>query len=165
MPNPDKTIDAVIDALADAIEWILPGTVVVRGNQNRVPMPQGNFIALTELFHEDIETPAYKFDGTQNEVEIKQPLRATIQCDVYGAGACNIASALLAVMNSIVCNDHVPPEMDILYAGELKQATMVDASDQFLERWNFTVVMQYNIGVTLPQEHGDVLITTVHKVE
>ena len=164
MPNPDKTIDVVIDALADAIEWILPGTVIVRGNQNRAPMPQGNFIALTELFHEDIETPAYKFDGARNEVEIKQPYRTTIQCDVYGADACNIASALLAAMNSVVFNDHMPPEMDVLYAGELKQATMVDASDQFLTRWIFSVGVQYNIGVTLSQEHGDVLIATMRAI-
>lgn len=164
MPNPDKSIDAVIEAVAGAIEWVLPGTVVVRGNQNRVPMPQGNFIALTELFHEDIETPVYSFDGVRNEVEIKQPYRVTIQCDVYGAGACNTASALLAAMNSIVCNDHMPPEMDILYCGELKQATMVDASDQFLERWNFVIVAQYNPAVTLPQEHADVAVTTLRQV-
>ena len=164
MPNPDKTIDAVIDAVAGAIEWVLPGTVVVRGNQNRVPMPQGNFIALTEMFHEDVETPAYKFHGAQNTVEITQPYRVTIQCDVYGSGACNTASALLAAMNSIVCNDHMPPEMDILYAGDLKQATMVDASDQFLERWNFVIVAQYNPVVTLPQEHADVLVTTLRPV-
>lgn len=156
-------IDYVIDAVADGI-GLVSQIPVIRGNQNRTPMPDEPFICLTEMFHEDLETPHYKFDGVQNTVELRQPYRVTIQADVYGAGACNIAAALVTAMNSVVFNDHMPADVQILFCGDLKQATMVDAQDQFLERWNCLIQAQHNPTVELAQEHADVAVVTIREV-
>ena len=65
MPNftPDKTVDNVIDALADYIN-LFTTVPVLRANVNRNPTPKTDFIVLTEILTKPLSKPVENYTNT-----------------------------------------------------------------------------------------------------
>lgn len=163
MAQPSIVLDQCIEALASALEAVNSGVEIIRGNQNRVPLPKGDFLLLTELSSEPVETPHYSWKYPEDLMNITQPYKVAVQCDVYGHNALDRASALVAVLTSVVGSYPFPQNIQLLHTEDLRQATFVDESDQFLERWIFTVHLQYNPSVEFGMEYAEVLSSTNHR--
>lgn len=160
MTQPSIAIDQCIEALASALESVNSGVEIIRGNQNRVPLPKGDFLLLTELSSEPVETPHYAWKYPEDLMDITQPYRVAVQCDVYGHNSLDRASVLVAVLTSVVGSYLFPQNIQLLHTEDLRQATFVDEADQFLERWIFTVYMQYNPSVEFGMEYAKALSAT-----
>jgi hypothetical protein len=138
---------------------------VIRGQTNRVPMPKGDFIALTPLLTVQLETPVSTYHdiqylGTQN---IQRSTRFDIQIDSYGASACDRANTISILLRTeYACDQFKASGFDIqpLYGEDPKQIPLITGEEQYLERWTFTAVLQCNPVVSIPQDFADKLIIT-----
>ena len=160
MVQPSIILDECIEALASALETVANGSEIIRGNQNRTPLPRGDFVVLTELSCEPVETPHYGWLYPQDLMNLTQPYQLTVQCDVYGHNALERVSAIVATLNSIVGSYLFPDHIKLLYADDMRQAAMVDETDQFLERWVCTAYLQYNPKFELGMEYAEHLSLT-----
>ena len=160
MIQPSIILDECIEALASALEPVVSDSEIIRGNQNRTPLPKGEFVVLTELSCEPIETPHYGWLYPQDSMNLTQPYQLAVQCDVYGHNALERTSAIVATLNSIIGSYLFPDHIKLLYVDDMRQATMVDESDQFLERWICTAHMQYNPRFELGMEYSESMSST-----
>ena len=60
---PSIAIDSVFDALGAFIQPFVGAAQVIRAQVNRVAMPVGSFVELTEIASSDLEVPRSTYDG------------------------------------------------------------------------------------------------------
>ena len=75
------TVDNVIDALADFLQPFCAGAEIVRAQANRVPMPSGPGVVLTEMLQVDLSVPATEYQPDAGTATIEGPTRVDIQID------------------------------------------------------------------------------------
>lgn len=166
----DITVDQIIDVLADYVEPIAGSCQ--QAQANGVPMPKAEFCILTPLrftrlsttreIGQDTGQPATSAMGY---TEVRQ---ADIQVDIYGPGAGDRAVALETTFSSSYAyskikaiNEKVAP----LYSTAAIQAPMIDAEQQWQERWTITVSLQVHIVVSFPQDYFDSADITLEPVD
>jgi hypothetical protein len=135
---------------------------VVRALNNRVPMPKGDFIALSPPSIMPLSTNVTAFNGTSNV--IKRSSQFLVQVDCYGAGACDRATAIsMLLRDQYGCEQFAASGFDIqpLYASDAHQIPLVDGEAQYEERWTFEAVMQFNPALTIAQQSAITLSTDV----
>lgn len=166
----DLTLNEIIDVLADYTEPIA-GTCQ-QAQANGVPMPKGPFCILTPLrftrlsttrnLHQDTGSPA---TSTMGYTEVRQ---ADIQVDIYGQGAGDRAIALETTFSSSYAYNRIKAinaKVAPLYSTAAIQAPMVDAEQQWQERWTLTVSLQVHIVVSFPQDYFDSAEFTLEPVD
>lgn len=79
-----ETIDDAIDALAEAIQPFCLECEIIRTQENRVPMPLGQFVAINEVLTVDLAIPVKKNNPDGISAEITQSKRSELQIDFYG---------------------------------------------------------------------------------
>jgi hypothetical protein len=131
-----------------------PDVPVIQGIDNRVPMPENPFVAMTAIGSYRIETNQDTYvDGFFASPQVAgttQSLQATklaFQLDFYGP-----QSNAWATMVGTLFRDDVACEIfqiaQPLYADDPRMMPMITAEDQFLERWTVNAYVQYNPVVT-----------------
>lgn len=166
----DITVDQIIDVLADYVEPIA-GTCQ-QAQANGVPMPKGEFCILTPLrftrlgstkeINQDTGLPATSAIGY---TETRQ---ADIQIDIYGAAAGDRAIALETTFASSYAYDKIKAidqRVAPLYSTAAIQAPMIDAEQQWQERYTMTVSLQVHITVSFPMGYFDKAQITIEPVD
>jgi hypothetical protein len=90
--------------------------------------------------------------GTQT---LLQPTQLTVQLDVYGPNSADNAQIITTLFRDGYAVDQFAAsgfDVTPLYAGEAKQAPFINAEAAFEDRWTFSVVLQMNPAVTVPQQ-------------
>lgn len=151
------TVDNVIDALANFMQPFCPGSEIVRAQVNRVPMPTGPCVVLTELLQVDLETPVVDYVPTQDLANIKGPARVDIQVDFYGPSAGDQCKAVKGVFRTEYAAGQFSDGIKPLYCSDGVQSPLVTGEQQWESRWTLTASMQYNPTVTVPQDFADTL--------
>ena len=134
---------------------------VIKSQQNRVPMPTGNFCTMTPLFLTGLSTSrsSYTDPGTNPGTESNE--RSTewrVQLDFYGASAADSAATVAALIRtSYACDQLAATGMQPLYASEPKQTTLITAEQQFESRWTVDFIAQFNPVVQTPMDFADQL--------
>ncbi len=134
------------------------GCPVVRTQVNRVPMPLGDFIALTPISAAPLETNTDTY--TASTKTVLRPTEYTIQIDCYGAAASDRALTIASLLRDSYAVDQFALQgFDVspLYAGDAKQMPLIDGEEQYEERWTFNAVLQVNGLITLPEQTADTL--------
>lgn len=134
------------------------GCPVVRAQNNRVPMPVGDFIALTPRSAVPLETNTDSYTATTKTV--MRPTQYTIQIDCYGQLASDRAQTIASLLRDSYAVDQFAAQgFDIapLYAGDAQQMPLIDGEEQYEERWTFDAVLQFNPVITLPEDTADTL--------
>ena len=134
---------------------------VVRAQQNRVPMPVGAFVALTQLSAIPLETNTDTWTATTKSVE--RPTQFTIQIDCYGPLSSDRAQTIATMLRDSYAVDQFALagfDMAPLYAGDAHQMPLIDGEEQYEERWTFEAVLQLNPVITLTAETADTLAIT-----
>ena len=151
MPNftPDKTVDNVIDALADYIN-LFATVPVLRANVNRNPTPKTDFIVLTEILTKPISKPVENYTNTGETMIQKQQI--DVQVDFYGWAVSDIALAFMGSIRTIWGSYNHASWLALLYCSDIIKSPIINAEEQYEQRWTVTVSMQYNVTMTLPQE-------------
>lgn len=136
---------------------------VIRSQQNRVAMPTGDFVVMTPLFTTGLSTDLTAYQPGSSNPGVESHSRATqwnVQLDCYGPSASDNANLIATMIRTdYACQQFLASGIDIqpLYAGEPKQSTMINAEQQFENRWTVDFVAQYNPVVKMPQDFANTL--------
>lgn len=158
------TIDITQTQLLTALRTFLLGIYageVIQSQNNRVPMPNGNFCTMTPLFLTGLSTSrsTYTDPGTSLGTESNQ--RSTewrVQLDFYGESAADSATMVAALIRtSYACDQLADSGMQPLYAGEPKQTTLTNAEQQYESRWTVDFIAQFNPTVQTTMDFADQL--------
>lgn len=156
------------EVLAALIAWlraILPPSVeVVRGQENRVPVPNAReFVVVTPIgrTRQGTNTIGYRDDPGAGFRDSMQPTVVDFQIDIFGAGS----AGYVQIVSTLARDDHVfrtfkergvPARM--LYAGEPRQLPWTDEGKQYEDRWQLDVSIQANIVVQVSQQFADRIV-------
>lgn len=156
----------VLTALRGFLLAVLPGIEVVLAQINRVPEPQGdNFVTMTPILLERLETNTDEFDPLASTMTITQPIRVTVQLDIHGpAGADNAQTVTTLFRDAYgvaLFGSNVVP----LYTSAPHQLPFENENQQVEDRWVVDVVMQANQALTVSQDSADQLDVTLIGVE
>lgn len=139
---------------------------VIRSQTNRVPMPVGPFVVMTQTAGAAMETNTDTWTATEKTV--LRPEQFTVQIDCYGAGSGDSARMIAALMrDSYACElmAAVNPNIQPLYAGDAKQMPLIDGEQQYEERWTFEVQLQINPTFTVAQQSANALTVDLLNVD
>lgn len=166
----DYTIDNIIDTLADFIEPV--AGPCQQAQANRVPMAKGQFCILTPLRFTRLSTTrdikqdtGFPSSSAMGYTEVRQ---ADIQVDIYGDNAGERAVALETVFTSGFGYEKIKAfdeRLAPLYSSPAIQAPMINAEDQWQERYTITLSLQAHITVSFPQDYFDKVEITTSQVD
>lgn len=154
---PSVTEEAALAALRAVIQSVV-GCEVIRAQQNRVPMPKGDFVAMTVVGLTPLSTNVDTY--TSSTKAIKRPARLSVQIDCYGADSNQRSAAIAAILRDEFATEQfiaAGVDMQTLYAGDATQTPIVDGQEQYQERWTFTAELQVNPVLTVTQETANAL--------
>lgn len=168
------TEEQLFTALRDFIVSLVdPNLPVIRGQQNRVPTPEGDFVAMSPLFSQGLATTVQTYQqpvapatvGTQTNQQSKQ---WTAQIDCYGESANDTAALLSAMARTPYAADRFAAGglgIQPLYASEPRQLAFVTGESEYQERWTFELSLQYNPQVIVTQEFADTVTVGLINVD
>lgn len=172
----DVTISATqsdfYKALGDFLQGLFSDADIQQSQQNRDPMPVGDFITMTALFSTGISTGVVTYTAPEmagtGEQHITRTTRWHCQLDFYGQTAAERAMTFATVVCSpFACDwfrEHAPV-LSPLYAGDPHQTTMINGEQQYEPRWTLDFVAQINPVVTAPLEFFDSITLKTIPVE
>jgi hypothetical protein len=138
----------------------LDGDHVIRGLQNRVPMPAGDFIEITASLTSPLSTNVQTYAPDNSASLNKRSTQLSVQIDCYGVSAMDNANMLSMMLRSdYACQKFAASGLDMqpLYANDAHQMPFITGEDQYMERWVFDGVLQINPVVSVPQDFADSL--------
>jgi len=159
------TQDTLTTALRGFLLPIVSTTEVFLSQQNLDPMPLGSFITMTPISTEGLSTNHTSYhdtgvSGTGTQMNSRTTLWRC-QLDCYGDDAQDMANIIATLWRSpYACENLTTDTLNIqpLYAGEPHQTTMINAEQQFENRWTVDVMLQFNPVITVPQDFADQLV-------
>jgi hypothetical protein len=149
VPNINISDNDVYNALCAFVNLIVPpGTPILRGQTNRVPMPSVDCVILTTIGAPDrIGT---NFDQVfPTETLITADFTYSVQVDFY-----SLYAASWAMSGELLWRDKaawyvMPAGIKPLYSEGRMQLPLVGAENQWIQRWTLTLVLDYQPTLTL----------------
>ncbi|WP_336747892.1 LIC_12616 family protein [Pantoea vagans] len=158
------TISITQDDLTTALRGFLLSLVdaeVFLSQENNSPMPIGDFVTMTPMFITGLSTNrvAYNDPGTgQGSEQTQRSNQWRCQLDFYG----NSAQEMAAIIGTMIRSEYASEwfrqnNMPVtpLYAGEPHQTTMINAEQQYENRWTLDFIAQFNAVISTPLEFMD----------
>lgn len=139
---------------------------VILGQVNRVAMPKGDFICMTPGTQTQLATDVSSFTDTAQSIE--QSTQWAAQIDCYGAMSSDRAKVITMLLRSGSAFDFFQAsgvDMSPLYASDAQQMPLVTGEEQYLERWTFNAVFQYNPIIALAQQSANALAVSIINVD
>lgn len=143
---------------------LLPGVEVVRGLDNRVPMPRGPFVLITGTGLVPLAVPTVTYGGMLETQAVGTPLQWSIGVDCFGPLAQDWAVILSTVLRTPYTCEQMA-DVQPLYASDVTQFPLVDGEQQYEERWRFDAVMEYTPVVSLAQQSARSLVLDLVSVD
>ena len=150
-------IDSVFDALGAFIQPFVGSAQVIRAQVNRVAMPVGSFVELTEIASSDLEVPRSTYDGVNFQSDIIGPKRLMIQADFYGASAGDWCAAVKTVWRTPYAVAQFPLGIAPLYCDDGNEAPLITGEEQYERRWTLSMNLQYNPQIVVPLQAANKL--------
>ena len=141
------------------VEILASSVAVVRGQDNRVPEPQGSdYVVVTPILRNRISTNVDVYvDGALASPQVpasttsRQSTQVTVQLDVHGPNSSDNAQIISTLLRSSLSPDVFKAsgfDVTPLYADDPKQTPFVNAEGQYEYRWTVDAVVQANQVVT-----------------
>jgi len=151
------TVDQVFDALGAFITPFVTPAQVIRAQVNRVAMPSGSFVELTEIASCDLEYPRSYYDSVNFQHDIIGPKRIMIQADFYGEQSGDWCAAVKTVWRTPYAVSQFPAGMSPLYCDDGHESPLITGEEQYDRRWVLTCSLQYNPIVPVPLQSANAL--------
>ena len=121
---------------------------VILGYENRTPMPDGDFIAMSLIRTERQSTnETYcPVDGSRADLLFSAMV---VQLDCYGVNAHTLCTNLLMLLRSDLMSEH---GINSLFSSDPLNIPFTDAENQQAQRWTVDAQLQFNTVWTLPQD-------------
>lgn len=155
--TPSIIVDDIFEAMVTFLSPIVGNAPVVRGNNNRVPLPDAPCVVITEVTQADLEVPYAIYDDTNIKDVMHGPKRFDIQCDFYGNEAGDFCSMAKTAFRSAYGFNAFPDGIKPLYTNDGMQNPLTTGEQQYENRWMLTVSLQYNPTFTVPQVSADTI--------
>ena len=144
------------------------GCEVVRGFDNRVPMPVNVFINITTQTHKRLATNTVTLNPNSSLQTITQPIRLGVQLDFYSANAADMAAIFETLWRDTSTCDFLAAQggyIQPLENNDPMQMAIVDGEQQYSQRWIVKAFLQYNGAVTLDQQFFEGATVTLVDVD
>lgn len=165
-PN-DSAIFTALRAFVLAVIPIDP-LKVVRGLGNNVSPPKGEFIALTEVGTKALSTNVHTHNDVSQQTDTMRPTQYEMWIDCYGPNAGDWAVMLTTMFRDPYGCDNFAaslPGSAPLYCSDPRQAALVTGEENYLKRWRFSALIQYNPVITIPQQSAIVVDVTAVSID
>lgn len=157
------TIDEVFKALGDFIKPLVL-CPIIRGQKNFVSMPKGPFILMTQKAQNRLGFDEVTYNGVDNQT-LTRYTQYDIQLDFYGAASGDLAGIVETAFRSEYACEKFGSDIQPLYCSDAIQMPLVNAEQNYEERWTLTASMQANLDVVLGQQSANTLVVTPVNVE
>ena len=154
---PSIAIDSVFDAIGTFLQPFVTPAQVIRAQVNRVAMPQGDFVELTEISNVDLEYPRQWYDTTNLQRDIIGPKRLAIQADFYGDSAGDWCAVVKTAWRTAWAVSQFPYGIAPLYCDDGSESPLITGEEQYKRRWTMMLQLQYNPILVVPQQSANVL--------
>lgn len=150
---------------------VTTGWQVVQAQDNRVAMPTGSFVTMTAMAMSLLSTSKSTWidpgtnPGTENNLTSSG---WRVQLDFYGDGAQDMALMVSRLVRTeYACTQFSASGVDMqpLYAEEPRNTTLINAEQQYEERWTFDFHAQFNPIVTTPLDFAAALEAGIVEVD
>lgn len=143
---------------------------VVRGEVNRVPSPKGDYVVITPMGIVGLSLPTTVYADPTPETgtrTLTRPTQWAAQVDCYGERAQDRALVLSIALRSQYGCEFLAElgRAQPLYTGEPKQLPFITGESQYMERWSFDAVLQFNPSISLPQQFAEQLHVDLVEVD
>lgn len=167
----DLTESAVLTGLRAFVLDVLPLTApnVIKGQQNRVPMPTGpNFAILTPTARGQLATTVRTYRPTDDPApapgarDTQRQTRLDVQIDIYGpAAAENVQIVGTLLRDMYGCDFLRPHQVQPLYCSDPTQLPLITGEKQYEQRWTLGATLQFNPTVSTSQQFADIVDVTL----
>jgi len=157
--------DQALTVLGDFIATVV-SCPIVRAQVNRVPMPKGDCILMTQKSIAALSTNVKT--NTATVQYILRPVQFTVQIDCYGDLSMSRATVISALLRDSTATDFFDKsgyDMQTLYAGDPIQLPLITGEKQYLERWTFDANLQLNTVINLTTQTANTLTVGLINVE
>lgn len=146
----------IYSVLYGFIKSVVDDTVeVIRGIENRVSAPIGDFIVMTIVHMERLATNVSEWNGvietdtaTRN---IQQHIKLSIQLDCYGNNSFTNAVVLSTLLRDTYGVESLSPTIVPLYTDDPIQNPLVNSESQYESRWTTISYFQFSPIITITQ--------------
>jgi len=166
------TESQVLTVLRSYLLSILSSVSVVRGQNNRVSMPTGDFVVMTPMLRARLATNVDSYTTASfpapTTTQAMQATEITVQLDIFGPSAGNNAQILTTLFrDDNACAFFAASGYPIapLYADDARQMQFIDGENQYENRYSVDVYLQANIALTVPQQFANVVKVGIINVD
>lgn len=166
----DISLDSLYQVLGDFIADVLglANDHVVQGFPNRVPMPVGPFVLMTNTNLKRLRTNVDTWDTADPApITMQQEVgtQLEMQLDLYGPASGDWAVILTALLRDEAGCVALAPTVQPLYSDDPVRAPLTNAEEQYEDRWIVRAQLQYNPTVSTPQDFADTLAVDLINVD
>lgn len=154
--------DDLTTALRGFLLSLLDADDVVLGQENRLSMPDGNFVVMTPINQQGLSTNrvTYSDNGIAGQGKQNSQRSAQWRCqiDCYGDKAENYATIIGTMIRSDYACDWFRANGNVMqpfYCSEPHQTTMINGEQQYESRWTMDFIGQFNAVITTPLDFMD----------
>ncbi len=161
--SPD--LDAVLADFISFLQGVIGSDVpILRGLNNRVPMPSGPFILVTALDEDRQATNVdsdidghFTLPAIPDQTQSEQSTRLEIRVDFYGPDSSDWVTMVETLIRDEYSCDALGFLCQPLYADEARMLPLITAEGQYLEHWLLIVSVQVNPVVVTAQTFSTTL--------
>ena len=165
-------VEAALRSLIQGIIGGSPPVPVILGLGNRVPMPEGAFIAMTIVTDQrlatNFDTDTDGFLQTPAQPGITSSLASTkldVQFDFYGPNSHDWAKMVGTLFRDDYACEFLGSVCQPLYADDARLMPLITAEDQYLERWMLLASIDYQPVVVTGQTFSTTLDVVAKNVD
>ena len=151
------TIDQAIDAIAAFLQPFDTTFKIIRGQQNRAPMPKDNFILLTELFSTDLSKTNTEHNGTTQQDVISNHVELQVQIDIFSVNAGDVCRSIQNGLLSSYGYANFPAWLKPIWTDNGVQSPFISGEQQWVSRWMLTAAFMYQPTITVTQQSATAL--------
>lgn len=159
----------VFTALRAFLLAVLPaGAEVVQAQNNGVPMPAGGFVAMNNIGIKRLSTNVDTYTpGTSNPgaKSLQTSVQYTVQLDFLGPTADQWAMTAQTMFRDEAGVALFPANVVPLYADDPIQIPLINAEQQYEQRWKLTAELQINPVYSNSQDFAGALKPTLVEID
>ena len=143
-------------------------SAVVQGYANRVAMPLSGFIEMHLGRSARLATNVDGYDETNPDPTATtqtQSVQLALQLSLYGPTSGDWAAIMSTLLRDDVACVALAPTCQPLYSDDPIRAPLVDAEQQYDDKWIVTAQLQYNPTVSTSQQFANTLDVTLINVD
>lgn len=130
---------------------------VIRGLDDDVPMPIGDFVLMSEGKIERLSTNIDYNDSATQVRSVMMPTEYSMQIDCYGPNSGDYATILTAMWRDQYGCDALAPDAAPLYSTSPIQMPLTNAEKNYEKRFTLTLLLQFNPVVSAQQQSANAL--------